>query len=163
MYEAPLIRNITSRDPFLMVSGADVRQGLDLTRDEYIDFVILLGTDFSQRITNVGPVRALKMVKELGCIENIVDSIANDPKYSLKLPKTAYLAQVDIARSVFRTLPPPPTSEGLVPIERDDERVESILKKYGIVHGEVYEDYSINDANRHALIGNYFNDTPFAI
>ena len=160
MYEASLIRNITSRDPFLMVSGADVRQGLDLTRDEYIDFVILLGTDFSQRITNVGPVRALKMVNELGCIENIVDSIANDPKYSLKLSKSAYLAQVDIARSVFKTLPPVPT---LRPIEKNDEQVEDILKKYGIMYGDIYHDHYIREGYKDALIGNFFNDTPFAI
>ncbi len=146
-----------------MVSGADVRQGLDLTRDEYIDFVILLGTDFSQRITNVGPVRALKMVKELGCIENIVDSIANDPKYSLKLSKSAYLAQVDIARSVFKTLPPVPTSDGLRPIEKNDEQVEGILKKYGIMYGDIYHDHHIREGYKDALIGNYFNDTPFAI
>jgi hypothetical protein len=48
-----------TRDPFLMVSGTNGRQTIQLTRDEYIDFANLVGTNFSHCITNVGPVRAL--------------------------------------------------------------------------------------------------------
>lgn len=150
---------MTTRDPFLLVSGSDVRQTLRLTRDEYIDFAILLGTDFSQRITNVGPVRALNFVRDLGCIENIVDMIENHPNYQLKLPKAAYLAQVDIARSVFKTLPPLPSSTCFDSVKRSDEQVASILQMYDIQdaypewYGGGYED---------ALVGNYYNDTPIA-
>ena len=162
MYEAPLIRNMTTRDPFLKICGSQVRDTLGLTRDQYIDFAILLGTDFSQRITNVGPVRAFKFIKELGSIENIVDSIASDPKYSLKIPRAAYLAQVDIARSVFKTLPTPPSSEILQPIERNNEQVESVLTKYGIPHGDIHHDRYLGVGHEEALVGNYFNDSPVA-
>ena len=153
---------MTTRDPFFMVSGTDVREALQLTRDEYVDFAILLGTDFSERITNVGPVRALSLIKEFGCIENAVDSIENNPKYQLKLPKQAYLAQINIARSVFKTLPPPPSTSCFDSLVRSEEQVTSILEKYGILRQDIFPD--VPDWWRHeeALDGNYFNDSPFA-
>lgn len=153
---------MTTRDPFFMISGTDVRQTLQLTRDEYVDFAILLGTDFSERITNVGPVRALNLIKEFGCIENIVDSIENNPKYQLKLPTEVYLAQVNIARSVFKTLPPPPSSSPFDSRVRSEEQVTSILENYGIMHQDISP--GVPDWWRHeeALDGNYFNDSPFA-
>jgi flap endonuclease-1 len=152
---------MTTRDPFLVVSGTDVRNALQLTRDEYIDFAILLGTDFSQRITNVGPVRALSFIKEMGCIENVVDAIENHPKYQLKLSKAAYLAQVDIARSVFKTLPPLPTNTCFESVERSD-KVDSILGLYGILPQDILPDSPDGWRYEDALVGNYFADTPFA-
>ena len=152
---------MTTRDPFLMVCGTDVRKTLQLTRDEYIDFAILLGTDFSQRITNVGPVRALNLIKELGCIENVVDSIENHPKYQLKLPKAAYLAQVDIARSVFKTLPPLPSTTFSKSVERSDARAASILQTYGILRPDIFPEKS-DWRHEDALVGNYYKDIPIA-
>src|SRR6266498_1919265 len=157
VYEAPLVRNMTTRDPFLSICGSQVRDTLGLTRDEYIDFAILLGTDFSERITNIGPVRALKFIKGLRSIENIVDSIASDPKYSLKISRTAYLAQVDIARSVFKTLPTLSSSEILRPMERNNGQIENILKKYGILHRDIHHERYVGVGHEDALIGNYFN------
>jgi len=162
VYEAPLVRNMTSRDPFLRICGSQVRDTLGLTRDQYIDFAILLGTDFSQRITNVGPVRAFKFIKEFRSIENIVDSIASDPKYSLKIPRAAYLAQVDIARAVFKTLPTPSSSEILRPVERNNAQVEGVLKKYGILDRDIHRDWHLGVGHEQALVGNYFNDSPVA-
>ena len=152
---------MTTRDPFLMVCGTDVRKTLQLTRDEYIDFAILLGTDFSQRITNVGPVRALNLIKEFGCIENVVNSIENHTKYQLKLPKAAYLAQVDIARSVFKTLPPLPSSTFSKSVERSDARAASILQTYGILRSDIFLEKS-DWRHEDALVGNYYKDIPIA-
>jgi len=142
-----------------MVCGMDVRKTLQLTRDEYIDFAILLGTDFSQRITNVGPVRALSLIKEFGSIENVVNSIENQPKYQLKLPKAAYLAQVDIARTVFKTLPPLPSKADFESVDKNDEKAAGILQKYGILRQDIYPDCP-NWRHEEALVGNYFNDIP---
>src|SRR5260221_2334992 len=150
---------MTTRDPFLMVCGMDVRKTLQLTRDEYIDFAILLGSDYSQRITNVGPVRAFSLITEFGSIENIVNSIENQPKYQLKLPKAAYLAQVDIARSVFKTLPPLPPKTDFESVERNDEEAAHILQKYGILRKHIYPDCP-DWRHENALVGNYFNDIP---
>ncbi|THU79961.1 PIN domain-like protein [Dendrothele bispora CBS 962.96] len=104
IYEAPLIRNITNRNaPLIVVSGAEVRDVLQLTRPMYIDFALLLGTDFSQRIKNVGPARALKFIREHGSIEKVIEA---ERKYVPKIPLREYLIQVDAGREVFGTLPP---------------------------------------------------------
>jgi flap endonuclease-1 len=144
-----------------MVCGTDVRKTLQLSRDEYIDFAILLGTDFSERITNVGPVRALSFIKEFGCIENVVNSIEDHPRYQLKLPKAAYLAQVDIARSVFKTLPPLPSTSYSELVNRSDDQVANILQTYGILRQDIHPEKP-DWRHEDALVGNYYKDVPIA-
>ncbi|KAK7036444.1 hypothetical protein VNI00_011641 [Paramarasmius palmivorus] len=149
IYEAPLIRNITNRkEPLTVVSGAEVRSLLQLTREMYIDFALLLGTDFSQRIKNVGPARALKFIRTYGSIENIIQS---ETKYSPSvIPE--YLQQVVAGRTVFQTLPPVP--EAIFHREEPDEvKTNFLMGKYGL--SSELEDYW-----EHALEGNYFNDNP---
>jgi flap endonuclease-1 len=155
VYEAPLIRNITSRvEPLIIVSGSDIRTVLDLSRASFIDFALLLGTDFSQRIKNIGPQRALKFIRIYGSIEAIIQQ---ERKYSPRLPEKAYLAQVEAARGVFRTLPEVPDLSLLKGRESDMQAVSGILQKYGLHRASGYEwDY---DA---ALEGNYFQDNPSA-
>lgn len=66
-----------------MISGADIREVLQLTRASFVDFAFLLGTDFSQRIKNVGPARALRFIKEYGSIERVIEAETN---YPLQMP-----------------------------------------------------------------------------
>lgn len=153
-----MIRNLTGYDdPLLIIHGAEVRDTLELDHSTYLDFVLLLGTDFSQRIKNVGPVKALSLIKEHKTIEGVLDSIADQPKYTLKLPRDAYLTQINIAREVFRTLPPPPPVESLQKLEADDDLAKQILAQYDV------ERYAIDDiAESEALAGNLFSDNPSA-
>ena len=153
VYEAPLIRNITSRiEPLTIVSGSDIRTVLHLDRASFIDFALLLGTDFSQRIKHIGPQRALKFIRLYGSIEAIIQQ---ERKYSPKLPEKAYLEQVEVARGVFGNLPEVPDLKLLESRETDTEAVRWILQKYGLHRASGYEwDY---DA---ALEGNYFKDNP---
>ncbi len=51
---------------------------LDLTREQLIDIAICVGTDYNQGIAKVGPKRALKLIREHGCIENILASTGNE-------------------------------------------------------------------------------------
>ncbi|KAL4254737.1 XPG/Rad2 endonuclease [Abortiporus biennis] len=155
VYEAPLLRNVSNRkDPLVLISGSDVRKALDLSPEAYVDFVLLLGTDFSQRIKNVGPQRALKFIREYGNIENIVGT---ETSYPPRIPIDVYLKQVALAREVFTTLPSPPEDASiLLPREKDDEKVFEIMKKYGLqFHVNQWEP-------RNALAGNYFQDNPAA-
>jgi flap endonuclease-1 len=155
VYEAPLIRNITSRvEPLTIVSGSDIRTVLDLSRASFIDFALLLGTDFSQRIKNIGPQRALKLIRLYGSIEAIIQQ---ERKYSPRLPEKAYLEQVEVARGVFRTLPEVPDLSLLKARESNTEAVSEILQKYGLHRASGYE--WDHDA---ALEGNYFEDNPSA-
>lgn len=151
-----MIKNITNRlEPLVIVSGAEVRAELDLNQDSFIDFALLLGTDFSQRIVNVGPTRAYKFIKDHGSIERIIEL---ETKYEPKLSREAYLAQVGIARLVFKTLPAVPPLEALVTTPKDDIEVTRVLQQHGLSRelGEEADDL-------HALLdGNYFGDNPSA-
>ncbi|THH21156.1 hypothetical protein EW146_g327 [Bondarzewia mesenterica] len=156
VYEAPLIRNITSRkEPLTLIFGADVRQSLQLDRASYVDFVLLLGTDFSQRIKNVGPQRALKFIREYGTIEHILEK---ETQYPPRQPLDTYLEQVQIARAVFETLPPVPEARLMQQGECDDKLVWDILQKFGLTRLVAYEDWD----STVALEGNYFSDNPSA-
>jgi len=155
VYEAPLIRNIANRNgPLLVISGTDVRSTLQLDRAGFIDFALLLGTDFSQRIKNVGPARALRFIRAHGSIERMLEC---EPRYTPRVDPTTYLAQVSLARTVFQTLPPTPDAELLLPKEYDEEEVMRVLGNYGL-HREAMQEFD----HTSALSGNFFSDNPHA-
>ncbi|KAG0704908.1 PIN domain-like protein [Suillus ampliporus] len=155
VYEAPLIRNIANRnDPLILVYGSHVRTALQLSKSAYIDFLLLLGTDFSQRIKNVGPQRALKFIREYGSIERV---IAQEYKYPPRLSKQMYLEQVSIARLAFATLPSIPDPETLKQHDVNHAKVAEIIQKYRLQRVLPDQwDYGT------ALEGNYFADNPRA-
>ncbi|KAG1753635.1 PIN domain-like protein [Suillus paluster] len=155
VYEAPLIRNIANRnDPLILVYGSHVRTALQLSKSAYIDFLLLLGTDFSQRIKNVGPQRALKFIREYGSIECV---IAQEDKFPPRLSKHMYLEQVGIARLAFTTLPPVPDPEMLKQHGVNHAKVAEIVQKYRLQRVLPNQcDYGT------ALEGNYFADNPRA-
>lgn len=157
-----MIRNISNRsDPLVLIHGHDVRAALELSRDAYIDFVILLGTDFSQRIKNVGPSRAYKLIKEYGSIENIT---ASQTKYQPRASRAEYLAQVASARAIFHSLPPIPDRLRASMTEMqptiDQTTVAVIMERCGlgkVLAADAYWDYEAG------LAGNYFGDDPSTI
>lgn len=153
IYEAPLLRNITSRGaPLTLICGSDVRQSLALSRRAFIDFALLLGTDFSQRIRNVGPARALRFIREHGSIEGVLEKEQGFPP---RESTPVYLAHVALGREVYETLPPMPKDEELRGREVDEDAVAKVLMKYDLQR-EVAEDYAFANA----LAGNYFKDDP---
>ncbi|KAG2134858.1 PIN domain-like protein [Suillus clintonianus] len=155
VYEAPLIRNIANRnDPLILVYGSHVRSALQLSKSAYIDFLLLLGTDFSQRIKNVGPQRALKFIREYGSIERV---IAQEHKYPPRLSKQMYLEQVGIARLAFATLPPTPDPEMLKQRDVNHAKVADIVQKY-----RLQRVLPVQWNHGTALEGNYFADNPRA-
>ncbi|THH32067.1 hypothetical protein EUX98_g2107 [Antrodiella citrinella] len=155
VYEVPLLRNLTSRkEPLVVISGAEVRSGLQLDRAGFVDFALLLGTDFSQRIKNVGPQRALKFIREYGSIERVLE---NERQYPPRTSQEDYLSQVARARLVFETLPPAPDVKALEPGQVDDDAVNIILRRYNLQR-EISDDWEY----RSALAGNYFQDNPSA-
>ncbi|KAK0192802.1 PIN domain-like protein [Armillaria mellea] len=154
VYEVPLLRNITNQaGPLVVVSGSDVREGLRLSRTSFVDFALLLGTDFSERIRNVGPMRAYKFIKEHGTIEGVV---TNETKYRHRLEPDAYLEQVRVARGIFATLPPIPKKAKLKG-KRDDNKTMNLLQKYKLSR-EIDPNWEYSTA----LAGNFFQDNPTA-
>jgi len=49
-----------------------VLEGLDLTMEQFVDMCILCGCDYLGTIEGIGPVRALKHIKEHGSIEEVL-------------------------------------------------------------------------------------------
>lgn len=48
---------------------------LGITREQLIDIGIMCGTDYNRGLQKVGPKRALKLIKEHGCLEAVLDSL----------------------------------------------------------------------------------------
>jgi flap endonuclease-1 len=156
VYDAPLIRNLTNRQgPLTVVSGADIRMVLELDRSAFIDFALLLGTDFSQRIKRIGPARAFKFIKAHGSIERVVEQ---ETKYAPQIPPSDYLAQVEVARTVFQTLPPIPEKNLLEQGSVDETAVVKIMERYGLGRALLTSHWDYGAA----LDGNYFQDNPSA-
>lgn len=153
VYGAPLIRNIAKRsDPLVIVHGSEVWTALQLDHNRFIDFALLLGTDFSRRIKNVGPHRALKFIREHGTIEEMLQ---REKQYPPRVAPALYLQEVEVARVAFHTLPPVPDPSTMQNTEPDDDAVQEILHKYGLWK-------ELSHGTEDGLPGNYFNDNPAA-
>jgi flap endonuclease-1 len=56
----------------------EILAGLGVTREQLIDIALCVGTDYNQGLTNIGPKKALKLVKEHGSIEKVLASTGNE-------------------------------------------------------------------------------------
>eukprot|EP00956_Cyclotella_meneghiniana_P031535 scaffold83104_cov59-Cyclotella_meneghiniana.AAC.1 len=81
-----LIRKMTfanaSKAEVQEINYAKAIEGLELTHDQFVDMCILLGCDYCDTIKGIGPKTALKLIKEHGCIENILKNL-NREKYTV--------------------------------------------------------------------------------
>lgn len=79
-YRTPyLLRHLTfseaKKEPIHEIDTELVLQGLELTQEQFIDLGIMLGCDYCESIRGIGPVTALKLIKEYGSLEKIVEYI----------------------------------------------------------------------------------------
>lgn len=51
---------------------------LGINREQLIDIALCVGTDYNQGLANIGPKKALKLVREHGSIENVLASTGNE-------------------------------------------------------------------------------------
>jgi len=153
VYGAPLLRNVTSgTEPLTLIEGHEVRNALDMDSSQFLDFALLLGTDFTDRIRNVGPIRALKFILSYGSIEKIIEG---EPKYTPKSTIPDYLEQIRVAREVFRLNPTVPAPELLEVRQPNDSLVLEVLQRFQL------QRYAEKDADLSSLLGeNYFSDQP---
>nr|CAG8513968.1 8422_t:CDS:2 [Entrophospora candida] len=71
-----LLRNLFSKSkPIIEISPKKARESLGLSQSQFIDLCILCGTDFSNTIPGIGPVRAFDLIKAYGSIENILKNL----------------------------------------------------------------------------------------
>ena len=85
-----LIRNFNnSKEPITEIDLNKLLECLEISQDQFIDLSILCGCDFAQTIKGIGPVKALNLIKEFKCIENIIPEIEkmnSDKKIKYVIP-----------------------------------------------------------------------------
>lgn len=82
-------RKLPRRDAYVevepeLVELSRVLEELSVTREQLIDIGILIGTDFNDGVRGIGPKTALKLIRENGRLEKILErdpSIEIDPNY----------------------------------------------------------------------------------
>ncbi|OKL63597.1 Flap endonuclease 1 [Talaromyces atroroseus] len=90
-FEAPiLLRHLTfseqRKEPIQEIHLDKALEGLGMDRKQFIDLCILLGCDYLDPIPKVGPNTALKLIREHGSLEKVVEAIENDPKKKYTIP-----------------------------------------------------------------------------
>lgn len=71
-----------------------------LTMEQFIDFCILCGCDYTSRISNIGPVRAYKLLQEHNDILQIMAWIRSNPSQQERYKISADFSPL-VARSLF--------------------------------------------------------------
>ncbi|KAF6135143.1 hypothetical protein GIB67_035214 [Kingdonia uniflora] len=74
----PISRNI----PVMEFEVAKILQELNLTMDQFIDLCILSGCDYCESIRGIGGQTALKLIRQHGSIESILENINKDRFFS---------------------------------------------------------------------------------
>ncbi|PYH80800.1 DNA-repair protein Rad2 [Aspergillus uvarum CBS 121591] len=90
-FETPiLLRHLTfseqRKEPIQEIHLSRALEGLGMDRAQFIDLCILLGCDYLEPIPKVGPNTALKLIREHGTLEKVVEFIQNDPKKKYVIP-----------------------------------------------------------------------------
>ncbi|KAH8880326.1 PIN domain-like protein [Thozetella sp. PMI_491] len=85
-----LLRHLTfseqRKEPIQEIHLGRVLAGLNMERPQFVDLCILLGCDYLDPIPKVGPTTALKLIREHGSLEGVVEFITKDPKSKFALP-----------------------------------------------------------------------------
>ncbi|KAK4699773.1 hypothetical protein P7C70_g6483, partial [Phenoliferia sp. Uapishka_3] len=118
----------SARDTMHVIDPEVVRRELGFTDAEFLDFALLLGTDFTKRIRGFGPVKALSMIHLHGSIEAM---FASQPKNSPHDP-ISYLGSIDVAREKFRNPPSISVDSSLEQGEENSEQLQGLLREWGI-------------------------------
>ena len=55
-----------------------VLRSLDLTYEQFVDLCILCGSDYTNTISGIGPVKAYKYIQECKNIEKVIQTLNNE-------------------------------------------------------------------------------------
>ncbi|KND89296.1 Flap endonuclease 1 [Tolypocladium ophioglossoides CBS 100239] len=85
-----LLRHLTfseqRKEPIQEIRLDKVLEGLNMQRKQFVDLCILLGCDYLDPIPKIGPTTALKLIREHGSLEKVVEAIEKDSKKKFTLP-----------------------------------------------------------------------------
>ncbi|KIV95512.1 flap endonuclease 1, variant [Exophiala mesophila] len=91
-FDAPiLLRHLTfseqRKEPIQEIHLDKALEGLGMDRNQFIDLCILLGCDYVDPIPKVGPNTALKLIREHGSLEKVVEFMETDSKKRYVIPE----------------------------------------------------------------------------
>lgn len=162
LYRTPLLRNLTSgRQPLLLLNPSLIRAALHLSPTAFTDFALLLGTDFTRRMPNIGPARALKFISAHGSIERVLEC---EKQFRPRGDVETYLQEVRVGREVFGTMPPVGDVLGMLHgVRKDEGKVGELMEHFGLRRALNEVDWG-GEGNRlgdeASLAGNYYGDDP---
>jgi flap endonuclease-1 len=145
-----LLRHLTFSqargEPIVEIDLAIILRDMKLTMDQFIDLCILCGCDYTQSIRGIGPMTALKLIRENQSIENAVKKLDFDKH---KIPEDfMYKEAADLFRKPLVTDPAElklnwvqPDEEGLIQFLVNEkgfnlERVQGALKRLKAAQGK---------------------------
>ncbi|PYH88899.1 DNA repair protein rad2 [Aspergillus ellipticus CBS 707.79] len=90
-FETPiLLRHLTfseqRKEPIQEIHLNRALEGLGMDRNQFIDLCILLGCDYLEPIPKVGPNTALKLIRDHGSLEKVLEFMESDPKKKFVIP-----------------------------------------------------------------------------
>lgn len=101
-YNTPfLLRHLTfseaKKEPIQELNMEKILESLNLSITQFVDLGLMLGCDYIESIRGIGPVTALKLIKQYGSLESIIEYIqTNETKW--KIPENWQFKQ---ARQLF--------------------------------------------------------------
>ncbi|AWU76601.1 flap endonuclease 1 [Pichia kudriavzevii] len=121
------LRNVTAAESRkLKIEEFDIEkvlEGFQMDINTFVDLCILLGCDYCETIRGIGPVTALKLIKEHGSIENIIKAIEGNEKSKYKIPENWPFNE---ARQLF--LNPEVTPSGDVELKWVEPDIEGLIE-----------------------------------
>ncbi|ELR03832.1 Elongation of fatty acids protein 2 [Pseudogymnoascus destructans] len=129
-FDSPiLIRHLTfseaRKEPIQEIHVDKVLEGLGMDRKQFVDLCILLGCDYLDPIPKIGPNTALKMIREHGSLEKVVEWINNDGKNKYTIPEDWPYAD---ARELFFNPDVRPADHAECDFKWEQPDVEGLIK-----------------------------------
>ncbi|MDF1538588.1 MAG: flap endonuclease-1 [Candidatus Thorarchaeota archaeon] len=119
---------------------------LGLTREQLIDIAMLIGTDYNDKVPNVGPKTALKLIKKHGCLEVIIKEENKKIEFPYEEIREIFLnsPRIDVSTPEWRN----PDLEKLTTmlcsghdfsVSRVQSSIENLIKKLEDVRGDTQQ------------------------
>ena len=94
-FNAPILyRHLTfseaKKEPISEISLKLALEGLEMEMPQFIDLCILLGCDYLEPIKGIGPKSALKLVREYGGLEGVVEHLREKYAHLLGVPSPTH-------------------------------------------------------------------------
>lgn len=130
-----LVRNFSARKDMQVVDLERLLREMAMTHDQFIDLCILLGCDYSPTIANVGPARAIEVIRRHGSIESFLQNDERIANRSFRVPANF---NYQAARDYFRQAPAAPVqASDLVLRPVNATLVSSLLEGYGFAQSAI--------------------------